>query len=163
MMEMKNSGILVVNVAVIAAALLSLSAVSYVQPVYPFDGTVTDDRTPSFEWTGWNGEYDVLIDDDRSFSSPMIFAVEGRSYTLEEELDFGTYWWKVSGNGMETKPVMISIVSSVSLSRPEDGAIANTGNTPLLIHRSGITGAVTLPVNESIEIGDDNVKAEQVY
>jgi hypothetical protein len=163
MRRINDKGLLAVNLAVVALAVVSFIVTSHVQPVYPFAGTVTDDRTPTFEWTGRASEYTLLIDDDEAFSSPMRFNVRGRSYTPDGEMDFGTYWWKVESDGADTPPMKLSIVSTVSLSRPFTGEVINSGNTPLLVHISGMAGALTLPVNESIEMGGKDVKAEQVY
>jgi hypothetical protein len=160
-MEMhKKQWLIAANAAVfIAAAFILLS--STVQPLYPFGGVETDDRTPLFQWTGNAASYVLLIDEDPQFGSPMSFDTTGTSYEVPE-LDFGTYWWKVRAGASETAPKAFSVVSTVSLSRPARDTIVNTGNTALSVEGDVMTGAVTLAVNESIKTGEDeNVRAEQ--
>jgi hypothetical protein len=143
----------------IAAAFFSWSYA--VQPLYPFGGLETDDRTPGFEWTGHATGYELLIDDDPSFGTPLSYSIRGTSYEVPE-MDFGTYWWKVRSGAAETEPRAFTIVSSVALSRPVRNMVTNTGNTQLSVEGDAMTGAVTIAVNESIEIGEDeNVRAEQ--
>ena len=155
-------GLIFANVAVIGLALFSVLSIGNVQLLYPYDDMVTADRTPSFEWSGWPAGYTVLIDDDKEFLTPFTFETTGNVLSIEKDIDFGDYWWKVTGDGFETEPKKFTIVSAVDLSRPEISVIKNSGNTALLVHGSGITGALTLGVNETLNIsGEEYVRAEQ--
>ncbi|MBN2330683.1 MAG: hypothetical protein JXC85_02610 [Candidatus Aenigmarchaeota archaeon] len=162
---MISPGIVIANALVIGLAALSYLSLYYIQPLFPLNGVVTDDRTPTFAWSGQGTSFELLIDDEPGFSSPMIFDVKGNRYSMGQELDFGTYWWKVRVQGAESRAMRFDLVSTVALSRPDPGMISNTGNTALLVHRGGlsaITGAVTLGVNQTLDIGDgEDVKAEQ--
>ncbi len=150
------------NAAVAAIAMVAYLQGATVSALRPFSGMVTDQRSPTLEWSGPDGTYEVLIDDDPGFGTPMSFSASGNSFRLPQELEFGTYWWKVRSGGVETVPSVFTVVSSVALSRPVPGAIINSGNTELLLFRSGITGAFTLAVNRTMEIGgEESVKAEQ--
>lgn len=162
-MRGKNTtGIMLANVTVIGLAIVSFMTVGNIQQLYPFDNMIIDDRTPSFEWSGWNQDYELLIDDDADFTTPYSYSVTGRTFTVDDELGFGTYWWKVRSGEMESGPKKFTVVSTVALSRPEGNTIVNSGNTDLLVYRSGLAGAVTLVVNETLEVEEeDNVKAEQ--
>jgi hypothetical protein len=164
MMGSKIRGMIAANLAVIAIALASFSSMSGAHAIYPFDGMVTDARSPSFEWTGPPAEYELLLDDDPSFSSPMVFTVRGSSHRLPTELDFGTYFWKVKAGGSSTVARSFTVVSTVSLSHLGSDAVINSGNTNLLVHGDGMSGAITLAVNESLKIPEEgNVNAEQDY
>jgi len=161
-MERRLSGLMMANLIVAGIALASFMSISNVQLLYPFNGMVTDDRTPEFQWSGWDREYELLIDDDADFGTPYTYDVKGRTFTPEGELDFGTYWWKVRSGDRESTLKQFTVVSTVALSRPEKAIIVNSGNTDLLVYGSGFTGAVTLGVNETLRIGEEeNVKAEQ--
>jgi hypothetical protein len=161
-MERRVTGLMMANLIVAGIALASFMAIGSIQLLYPFNGMVTDDRTPEFQWSGWSQEYELLIDDDVDFGTPYSYTVKGRTFIPEDELDFGTHWWKVRLGDTESVPRQFTVVSTVALSRPERVIIVNSGNTDLLVHSSGFTGAVTLGVNETMQIGEeDNVKAEQ--
>jgi hypothetical protein len=162
-MEVKmNSGLVLVNLIVIGLAAISYLSLNSIQPLYPLNNMATDDRTPTFEWSGQRGNYELLIDDNPDFSSPSIFDVSGNTHDLPEELPFGTYWWKVRSGDIESAARRFALVSTVALSRLDRNLVRNSGNTALLVHSGGMAGAVTLAVNETLEIGDkENVKAEQ--
>ena len=150
------------NAAVLAIAALAYAGSLSVQAIQPFGGAVTDDRTPLFEWSGPTGMYVLMIDDDPEFGSPLTYDISGTSYAPAQDLDFGDYWWKVVGGSGETMPRRLTVVSTVALSRPSGDHVENSGNTPVILHRDGVTGAAILAVNQSLEIGEDeNVKAEQ--
>ena len=163
MMRMKISpGIMAANMAVIALAIVSWVSLGAVQPHYPYNGMVTDDRTPAFQWSGHRQAYELLIDDDPGFGSPLSYATFGNSHEVREEMAFGTYWWKVRSDSAESAPARFTIVSTVELSRMRPGMIRNSGNVPLLVHLGGLTGAATLAVNQTLEIEEgQDVKAEQ--
>jgi hypothetical protein len=162
-LKMKVSpGIVAANAAVIALAVITWLSMSMVQPHYPLNGMVTDDRTPSFQWSGQRQEYELLIDDDPGFGSPLSYNVFGNEHAVDEEMEFGTYWWKVRSGGAESSTSKFTVVSTVALSRMGPNAIMNSGNVPLLVHLGGLTGAATLAVNQTTDIGDaEDVKAEQ--
>lgn len=162
MMERRTFEIAMVNLTVIGLTLAAFVALGSVQTLYPYNGLVTSDRTPAFEWSGWEDSYEIIIDDDPGFSTPMTFAVSGRVFTPSSDMDFGSYWWKVRTDEGESESKSFSIVSKVELSRTDPTVIVNTGNTDLFIYSSAVTGAFTLGVDEDLEIGEeDNVKAEQ--
>ncbi len=157
-----SHGIMLANLLVIALAAASFMSLYSIQPMYPLNGMLTDERMPTFAWTGQMTGYELLIDDEPGFDSPMTYDVSGNSFALRRELPFGTYWWKVRSGDYESRPMRFELVSTVALSRMGPGAVRNTGNTGLIVHRSGITGAATLAVNQTLEIGvEENVKAEQ--
>ena len=157
-----NKAVIAANLIVIGLAIVSVVGMYSIQSLYPINGTVTDERRPAFEWTGAMTSYELLIDDNPDFTSPMTARVSGNSYRPEEDLDFGSYWWKVRSGDAESGVSRFALVSTVALSRLEKEAVRNSGNTPVLVQRSGITGAFVLAVNETLRIGEEeNVKAEQ--
>ena len=162
---MISPGIVLANLIVIGLAAASYMSLYSIQPLYPLNDMVTDSRTPTFTWSGHMPGYELLIDDEPGFGSPLSFEVAGNSYRMRQELAFGTYWWKVRSGEAESRPMRFDLVSNVALSRLDPGMIRNSGNTGLLVHRSGlagVTGAATLAVNQTLEIGErENVKAEQ--
>lgn len=165
MMKMKiNPGIILANLIVMTLAIVSYLNLNTIQPLYPFKDMVTDDRTPTFTWSGFGQEYELLLDDNPGFVSSLSRDVSGNSHTVQEELEFGTYWWKVRSGEAESEARHFTLVSTVALSRlePNPNLIKNSGNTALLVHRGGLAGAVTLAMNHTIEIGErEDVKAEQ--
>ena len=163
MMKDKNvHWMILANLAVIGMAAVSLIGMNTIQAIYPLNNMVTDDRTPVFEWAGHKQSYELLIDDDPGFRTPLEFAVSGNTHQLRHELDFGTYWWKVRSGETETTARRFTVVSTVALARPGGTIAVNSGNADLLLHRSALAGAVTLAVNQSLEIGEEeNVRAEQ--
>jgi hypothetical protein len=134
-----TSGLILANMIVIGLAAVSVVSMYSVNSLYPLDGTLTDDRRPVFEWTGAMQSYELLIDDNPDFTSPMTARVSGNSYRPEEDLDFGSYWWKVRSGDAESGVSRFALVSTVALSRLEKEAVRNSGNTPVLVQRSGIT------------------------
>lgn len=162
MLRKINSGFMMANM-VVAGLVAAWIITSYnVQAVYPLNGIVTDDVNPTFKWSGVRESFEILIDDDPDFSSPLSYEVTGNMFALEDSLEFGEYYWKVKSSDVESGVRKLTIVSTVELSRLKRDQLSNVGNTPLLVHGSGLAGAVTLGVNESMNIGeDDNVKAEQ--
>jgi hypothetical protein len=164
MMKLKISpGIILANLTVIGLAIITVMNMSTIQPIYPFDGMVIHDRNPSFEWTGMQQSYNLMIDDNPGFESSLEFTVTGNVHQLEQQLDFGEYWWKLESDELETKPRQFTLVSTVALSRMNQNVLRNSGNTDLLVHRSSLLGAITLAVNQTIKIcEEENVKAEQL-
>ena len=157
-----RKGWMVANLIVIGLAISTYFSLYTIQPMYPYNNMVTDERSPRFEWSGYCDSCIILLDDDQGFRTPMEFRASGDHLQLGEELDFGTYWWKISGHGVVSQPRRFTVVSTVALSRPVSSIVRNAGNTPLLVQRSGLAGAVTLAVNQSLEITEDeHVRAEQ--
>jgi hypothetical protein len=71
----------------------------------PANGSTDISRKPSFSWDPISGtsEYHFVLSDNATMTSPIIdIKVENASFTMTEELDYGTtYFWKVRA----TKPV----------------------------------------------------------
>jgi len=71
--------------------------------ISPADGTITNDNTPTFEWTSVSDPsgvtYQIQIDDNSDFSSPVysFFDIFTVIHTLPDEnaLALGTYYWHV--------------------------------------------------------------------
>jgi len=157
-----NHGMMLANLIVIGLAVVSYMNLNSIQLLYPLNNMVTDDRTPTFTWSGQKPGYELLLDDEPGFESPLSFDVAGNTHRVQKELAFGTYWWKVRSGETESQAMKFALVSTVALSRLKPGMIKNSGNTALLVHRSSLTGAATLAVNQTLEIGErENVKAEQ--
>ncbi|NYT16180.1 MAG: hypothetical protein GKC02_09535 [Methanomassiliicoccales archaeon] len=66
--------------------------------ISPTDNAILIDPTPSFNWTivaGADG-YHIQIDNDSSFSSPIVDATVSMTYYIcPEPLLYATYYWKV--------------------------------------------------------------------
>lgn len=145
-----------VLIAVIIYFIIGFATISLVSPVR---GEATDDRRPALGWFGFQGYYTVMIDDDPSFTSPVIMETGKNSARPENDLDFGKYYWKVKSNGIESATGEFSVVSTVQLSRSRE-EVKNTGNTNIWLN--SITGAFVLGVNESVDVNEEeNVTAEQ--
>jgi uncharacterized repeat protein (TIGR01451 family) len=67
----------------------------------PGNGSKTGDRTPTFAWNAVAGAdtYLVQVDNDPDFSSPIEQTIETTSYTPLDELEVGTYYWRVQVSG----------------------------------------------------------------
>ena len=68
----------------------------------PTDSYITDDYTPSFTWSGINGESNYLfqLDTTTSFTSPLLnitLPSSSTSYTPSSPLAADTYYWRVAG------------------------------------------------------------------
>lgn len=115
-------------------------------PVSPTDSTTN--RTILFEWIGFAKT--VLIDDNPSFTSPIIISEE-ETATLPP----GEYYWRTNGFSVKKR---FTIDSEVAISlRTSDNKhnIENKGNVNILLEtlRSrdwSITGAATLNLGESL-------------
>jgi len=155
-------GLILVNTTVIVLAFVAFGVLSSVQTISPYTGMIIDDRTPLFEWTGEDANYELIIDDDPSFSTPMTFDVKGNSFRIPDELEFGTYWWKLRTGDVESEAEAFTVVSKVEVSREEPSKVVNTGNAEILVHVNADGSVVVLGVNETLEVGEeDHVKAEQ--
>ena len=95
-MNMRNKALFVAsNLAVIAALALLLLNLLTVQALYPADKVSIDDRNPVFAWKGMQGDFLLSLDDNPEFTSPETAELSGNSYAFDQELEFGTYYWKV--------------------------------------------------------------------
>ncbi|MCK4405477.1 MAG: right-handed parallel beta-helix repeat-containing protein [Hadesarchaea archaeon] len=65
--------------------------------ISPADGTITNDSTPTFDWSdvAEAENYDLLVDDDADFSSPEIQVTVPVSTYTTDELPDDNYSWKV--------------------------------------------------------------------
>lgn len=66
--------------------------------ISPTDNAILIDPTPSFNWTIVSGAdgYQIQIDNDSSFSSPIVDATVSMTYYIcPEPLLYATYYWKV--------------------------------------------------------------------
>ncbi len=126
----------------------------------PADGAYTTETRPEFVWGGLHGEYELMVDDDPSFETPLTASVSGNSFRFGRGLDFGMYYWKVRSGIFSSSVRELTLGSSVILSRTES-EVVNRGNVDLALQR--VTGSFILGVDESMEIGsEENVRAEQV-
>lgn len=132
---------------------LNMISLTSLQPEY---GEKITEKKPTFHWKG--KAFQLWIDDNQEFTSPKITEVKNSPYTLEEELEFGTWWWKVKGV-RESRPTSFMIESLVSISlkkSEEESNITNTGNTKVEVEVSEqqkglwtVTGNVVLEEGES--------------
>jgi hypothetical protein len=161
-MMRERTGLMAANALIAAIAIASYLDMTAIHPMYPLNGAVIDERRPVFGWSGPSVGYEIFIDEDSAFATPMRFSTTSGAFVPDEDLDFGTYWWKVRSGSSESMPRAFTIVSTVALARPSGTRVVNAGNTALLLGR-GLTGAVTLGVGEDIEIEEEeNVTAEQI-
>ncbi|MCK5159050.1 MAG: hypothetical protein KAR08_07830, partial [Candidatus Heimdallarchaeota archaeon] len=70
--------------------------------VNPTDGFITEDYTPTFTWSGINGESSYLfqLDTSTSFMTPVLnltIPSSSTSYTPSSPLAEDTYYWRVAG------------------------------------------------------------------
>jgi hypothetical protein len=157
----RKAKILVMGSDLIVIGILSLLLFNLISiPLFsPDGGAYTTDRKPEFSWGGMQGEYVILLADNPKFASPVTENVSGNSYKMTDDLDFGTYYWKVESGPFSSGVGKFTVGSLVMLSRSEN-SIKNEGNADLKI--GGITGFFILGVNKSVEIkGEENVRAEQ--
>jgi len=83
------------------------SATSATSTITTEDGLCTADTTPTFDWADIADElevkYNLEVDDDIDFSSPLVAKskIRSPSYTLtdEEALANGSYFWRVMQRG----------------------------------------------------------------
>jgi len=161
------------NLAVIAL-LINAITIPLLSPAYGLESTKTQ---PEFAWGGLQGHagkaFIFMVDENPDFSSPITKEVEGNSYRPEDPLEFGTYYWKVVSPECATSPTgMFTVVSEVAVER-ENGRLKNTGNSAIALEahmpgrdpgssaRLGLTGLI-LGINESVDIGGEDVTAKQV-
>jgi len=112
-----------------------------------------NNKEVTFKWLGLKNNYNLYIDDNSDFTSPLIQKVNRKPYKIN--LEPGIWYWKLDNN----VPSKFTINSIVSVKRNKD-SITNDGNVPIKI-KSKLTGFVVLNPNESEEVGGyANVTAE---
>jgi len=70
--------------------------------ISPENGIFTSDNTPDFTWGAVGASrYELLVDDDPSFSSPLIHEdnITSTTYTATVALQDGEYYWRVAAYG----------------------------------------------------------------
>jgi len=154
---MKTKTIIISNIIIILAFFILTTTIT-LSP-----GGETFERRPTFEWLGMPTGYTIMIDDNPDFSTPWTEKVEGKTYTPDKDLELGDYYWKVKGF-RESNVQKFTIISKVSIKREEDEKLRNDGNARLKLDmQPGITGAVTLGINQTIKLEEnvEEVIAEQ--
>ena len=109
-------------------------------PNLPTDGAITNDNTPTFEWTvGANADnHRLLVDNDSDFTSPIenrLFGSTDNTYTLENSLPDDNYSWKmiaINVLGENQSPVWTFVIDTVPPDAPGWGSPDGTtdDNTP---------------------------------
>jgi hypothetical protein len=108
-------------------------------PISPAVGTRINDNTPDFRWGAVvASRYELLVDDDSSFSSPLIHEdnITNTTYTATVTLQDGEYYWRVaaydSTNSLlgwsdpSTFTVDTQAPSPPLLSGPQNGTVLST-------------------------------------
>ncbi|MCG2717691.1 MAG: hypothetical protein L6408_02500 [Nanoarchaeota archaeon] len=148
--------IIIVNIIIIALFFIFTTTIT-LNP----KGEILE-RKPEFKWLGFPTSYVIMIDDNPEFTTPITAQVKGKTYTSEESLELGEYYWKVKGlRNSQTQKFIIN--SKVSLKREEEN-LRNDGNTRLKLDlKPSITGAVILDINRTIKLGEETeeVSAKQ--
>lgn len=124
--------------------------------VAPQEKIITD-RTPLFSWSGNYDLYELIVDDDVNFDSPILkINLFENKYQGEKDLEFGNYYWKIKAfNGeswIESKIGKFRIDSLVALQLEEEGA-RNIGNVPIkvdILENNLVVGAAILDVKETL-------------
>lgn len=146
--------LVIVTLSYVFVNLVTISLVS------PENEIHTTERNPEFRWGGMQGYFVVLLDENPDFESPFRGEVSGNSYRPEEDLDFGTYYWKIESGAIKSGIRKFTVGSSVVLAREED-EVKNEGNTDIIVNTDKVTGMV-VGVGNSVKIEEEeNVKAEQ--
>jgi cytolysin (calcineurin-like family phosphatase) len=85
----------------------------------PIAGDLTNDRTPTFDWSDEAGvvRYHILIDDDEFFGSPRVDAKPAAStYTpIFTPLADGVWYWKVQAIGADGNPSLWTAKQSLTV------------------------------------------------
>lgn len=153
---MKTKKMILVNILVVLSFFIFTSTITLNPKEEIFE------RKPEFKWTGLPTSYTIMIDDNPDFSTPITAQVKGKTYTPEDNLDIGEYYWKVKGF-RNSKVQKFIITSKVSLKREKED-LRNDGNTRLrLDFKPSITGAAILDINQTIKLEKETeeVTAEQ--
>ncbi|OQX83402.1 hypothetical protein B6D60_10535, partial [candidate division KSB1 bacterium 4484_87] len=85
---------------------VSLSWITFSpSPASPADGNSSSETKPTFSWSAVSGAtaYEIEIDDDDNFNSPIIKKSDltNTSYTAETSLADGIYYWRVRSKDAE--------------------------------------------------------------
>ncbi|OIO40747.1 hypothetical protein AUJ10_02070 [Candidatus Pacearchaeota archaeon CG1_02_31_27] len=120
-----------------------------------------DGKVVQLSWIGTSK--DVVIDENREFSSPRLFTAGFGKFGINKvlvDLKPGIYYWKASGGITFVRKIEIQSLVGINVERNESHyEIQNTGNVGLSVNikqKSGITGGVILDYNEK-----ENVQAEE--
>ncbi len=107
--------------------------------ISPENGGFTNDNTPDLSWdTIGASRYELLVDDDSSFSSPLIHEdnITSTTYTATVTLQDGEYYWRVAAydsmnnllgwSNPSTFTVDTQAPTQPLLSGPQDGTVLST-------------------------------------
>lgn len=139
----------------------------------PEDDLETCESTPTFTWSALDQalEYELEVDDNDSFNSPDVSAVElSNRYTPIQPLGPGDYHWRVNGrNEFFTGPwspswriVILDVTGVPALVSPWDGALV--GEWPPTLTWTHVEGAYSyhLQVDDSPDFLTPLVDLEDV-
>lgn len=153
-------GVVLTNLLVIGLLVYLLANIVTIPLMEPANGEYTTERRPEFVWGGLHKDFVVFLDDNPDFASAFTAKVAGNAFRFVNDLDFGTYYWKVRSGMLSSGVGKFTVSSKVSLSRTES-EVRNTGNVDLVL--SKITGSFVLGVDDSLEVEEsEDVRAEQV-
>ena len=156
-MKIKNEIIIIVNLIVLTILFTNFNILLE----YPRNNEYLFDKNIELKWKGNYDTYILYIDEDKDFKSPTIKRVTENFYKINN-LDFGTYYWKIETKKMRSATWKFVIDSKVAIDMIEKEnmvEIKNVGNTNLNLElRNPITGLtiVDLPYQESKEFEKDN-------
>jgi len=154
-------GIWVLNIVVLGIIIMNIGIIL----VSPKNNQEDFGRDVVFKWGGRYKNYDFTIDDNEDFTSPIMRAVTGNYYVIDN-LEPGVYYWKIR-SGRVSSPVWrfeIKSMVGIDLIESEDGfVLKNSGNVDeVVVAGNPITGAVVidLPYDGQVEI--EKVEIEKV-
>ena len=109
----------------------------------PIDGYITDDYTPTFTWSGINGESNYLfqLDTTTSFTTPLLnltLPSSIASYTPSSPLAVDTYYWRVAG--IDSDGILGSFSSYRILYTIQDANPPTINNPNDVSYEQGTTG-----------------------
>lgn len=146
---MKAKRIIIANIALLALIFILSSTITLGPKGEIFE------RKPEFKWIGLPISYTIIIDDNPDFTTPITEKVKGNSYTPENDLALGDYYWKIKGI-RNSNVQKFSLLSKVSLERLEEERLKNDGNVKLRLGLvPGAIGAAVLDINQSLKIGKE--------
>lgn len=157
-MKIKKEIIIVLNLIVVTILLTHFNILLE----YPKNNEHLLDKDIELRWKGNYDEYKLYIDENKEFNSPIIKKVTGNSYFIDN-LDFGTYYWKIETEKISSPTWKFTIDSNIAINmiEKEDSIeIKNVGNTDLNLElRNPVTGLVVLdlPYQESKEFEKENI------
>lgn len=115
----------------------------------PKNEAVIYDRFPEIIWKGTSNYYNLIIDNNKDFETPLInTTVNITDYKVNRRLDFGTYYLKIiDPKNNKEKTTSFTVQSLVALEL--DNGIKNVGNTKISVVNSIlVTGAAVLEINQ---------------